>query len=74
MNCYVCDTEGRATPAVTTCSHCGVGMCRMHFEQDAQQPRPRGMVRSACAHPPVARALRTRGHVPVWEPEPAASR
>lgn len=62
MNCYVCDAEGKVTAAVTTCHHCGVGMCRTHFQQDIQDPRPRGMVRSACAHHPQVSAG-PRGHV-----------
>ena len=65
MNCYVCDAEGKVTAAVTTCHHCGAGMCRVHFEQDVRQPRPRGMVRSACAHYPQVGTVQARGHVRV---------
>lgn len=60
MNCYVCDAEGKVTAAVATCHHCGVGMCRTHFEQDAHAPRPRGMVRSACAHYPRVKCSGSR--------------
>lgn len=67
MNCYLCDAQGKATPAVTTCTHCGVGMCRVHLELDAQQPRLRGMVVSVCSHHPQHIAT-TRGHVPVLTP------
>jgi hypothetical protein len=50
MNCYVCDAEDKATPAVANCKQCGVAMCRTHFDHDINQQRPRGMVRGACQH------------------------
>lgn len=62
MNCYLCDAEGKPTPAVTTCAQCGVGLCRTCLERDVQQPRARGMVRSACGHRHEHAATGPRGH------------
>ena len=63
MNCYVCDAQGRPTPAVTICEQCGVGLCRNCLERDVQQSRPRGMVKSACGHRHQHDATGLRGHV-----------
>jgi hypothetical protein len=31
MNCYVCDKQGRATPAVAICIVCGMALCGEHL-------------------------------------------
>ena len=30
MVCYMCDQEGKSTPAVAICIVCGMGLCREH--------------------------------------------
>jgi predicted nucleic acid binding AN1-type Zn finger protein len=72
MNCYVCDLEGKTTPAVAHCRHCGIAMCSTHFEQDMHQPHLSGMVRSACRHRSL-RQYRYRDSNPGYRRERAAS-
>jgi Uncharacterized protein conserved in archaea (DUF2180) len=68
MNCYMCDAGGKATPAVAVCRHCGVALCRTHFDEDLLLSRPSGMTRHACTHSPVhkaAEAARRRAQAAV---------
>jgi hypothetical protein len=58
MNCYVCDAAGAAIPAV--CQHCGVSLCRAHFDKDLLLPRPQGMMRRGCMHTPIHNAEERR--------------
>jgi Uncharacterized protein conserved in archaea (DUF2180) len=70
MNCYLCDDATRETPAVATCRHCGVGLCREHLDRDLLATRPHGMSRRACTHDPVAGAQRGRRTSAVRIPSP----
>jgi len=57
MNCYVCDGTGRVTPAVASCHHCSVALCREHLDEDLLGAhRPHGLTRRACSHDVVASA------------------
>ncbi len=54
MNCYVCDQTGRVTPAVASCHHCAVALCREHLDEDLiSQHQPHSLTRRACSHDPV---------------------
>lgn len=37
MNCYDCAVEGRAEPALGTCSNCSAGVCRRHLQAGEQE-------------------------------------
>lgn len=60
MNCYVCDTSGRATLAVALCQHCGAALCREHLDADLLAPKPHGLGRPGCRHAPALTAERRR--------------
>ena len=60
MNCYRCDDLGRVIPAVATCNHCGIGLCRTHLDEDLIAIRPHGLTRRACTHDPLTSAERGR--------------
>lgn len=30
MNCYLCDQEGKDSPAVAICTICGMALCKAH--------------------------------------------
>jgi hypothetical protein len=61
MNCYMCDARGTATPAVAVCRHCGVALCRTHFDEDLLLARPSGMTRHGCTHRPLHNAADAAG-------------
>lgn len=56
MHCHVCDMASRVTPAVATCQHCGVALCRVHLDEDLLAPLPRGLAPRTCSHSPVINA------------------
>jgi Uncharacterized protein conserved in archaea (DUF2180) len=56
MNCYLCDSAGRATEAVAICRQCGLALCREHLDQGLLAKRPSGLVRAGCGHNPVGSA------------------
>jgi hypothetical protein len=57
MNCYVCDQTGRTTPAVASCHHCAVALCREHLDEDLiGQHRPHGLTSRSCSHDLVSSA------------------
>lgn len=70
MNCYVCDAAATATPAVATCRHCGVAMCRVHFDEELLVAKPHGLARQGCTHQPLHNAA--AASVPAVVPEAMA--
>jgi len=34
MNCYVCNKQGKDTPAVAICIVCGMALCREHLVRE----------------------------------------
>lgn len=65
MNCYVCDETGRTTPAVASCHHCAVALCREHLDEDLiGQHRPHSLTKLSCSHNPV-NAAKARARRPA---------
>jgi Uncharacterized protein conserved in archaea (DUF2180) len=62
MNCYVCDSDGRAAGAVALCHHCGAALCREHLDRELLNCQPSGLQRSRCPREPWT---------PGWLPRPA---
>lgn len=60
MQCYLCDSVGRAIEAVAICRGCGVGLCRDHMDQGLLADRPAGHVRTGCIHNPLGMARSRR--------------
>lgn len=56
MQCYLCDSVGRATEAVAICRHCGLALCRNHIDEGLLAERPAGLVRAGCIHNPIGMA------------------
>ena len=50
MNCYMCDSTGRAVAAIAICHHCGVALCREHLDEDLLSSRPHGHTKRGCTH------------------------
>jgi hypothetical protein len=50
VNCYMCDSTGRAAAAVAICHHCGVALCREHLDDDLLSSRPLGHIQGGCTH------------------------
>lgn len=61
MNCYVCDSNERLSEAVAVCKHCGVALCRDHFDAELLASRMSWPPAPACTHHPMhAAASRQR--------------
>lgn len=58
MNCYVCDSTGRGTPATATCPTCSVALCARHLAETLNTPGPGG-AQYRCNH--VSLAVPARG-------------
>jgi hypothetical protein len=67
MNCYVCDSMGRAADAVAICRHCGVALCREHVDEGLLASRPSGLVRHGCIHDAIGTARSRRGTIKALE-------